>query len=48
MKYLGTLFLSGWLILTGLKGIAGLHFRYDDIVMGVLAIIAGVLLFARR
>lgn len=48
MKHLGTLFLSIWLILTGLMGIARLSFRYDDVIMGVLAIVVGALLFARR
>lgn len=48
MRHAGTLLLAAWLIATGLQGIADLHFRYDDIVLGALALAAGVLLLIRR
>lgn len=48
MKNLGMLLLAVWLIATGLRAVIGLSFVYDTIVFGVLAIVAGVLLLARR
>ena len=48
MKELGVLLLSVWLILQGLHGAIGLNFRNDDVIYGVLAIVAGVLLLMKR
>lgn len=45
---LWSIFLGAWLILQGLSSAARLSFRYDDLVMGGLAIAAGVLLFVRK
>ena len=44
MKNLNTLFLSIWLILTGLVGLIKLSFSGLDIIMCILAIIAGIFL----
>jgi len=48
MKNLGLIVLAVWLIVTGLKNVIGLSFHYDYLVLGVLAILAGVLLVLRR
>ena len=48
MKNLGTLLLAAWLILWGLKNLAGLSFNYDYMVLGILAIVAGVFLAIKR
>lgn len=48
MKHAGTLLLAVWLIATGLQDIAHLHFRHDTLILGVLALVAGVLLLFRR
>jgi hypothetical protein len=48
MRNLGQLLLAAWLILYGLKAVIGLHFHYDYMVLGVLAIVAGVFLAIRR
>jgi hypothetical protein len=48
MRKLGILLLAAWLIITGLKDLADLSFRYDNVVMGALAIAAGVLLVVNR
>ncbi len=39
---IGNLLLATWLVLTGLKAVINLHFNYDYMVLGVLAIVAGV------
>jgi hypothetical protein len=41
MKVIGNLLLGSWLVLTGLKSIINLHFNYDYMVLGILAIVAG-------
>jgi hypothetical protein len=43
-KNLGMLLLAIWLIVSGLINLIGLHFAGLGIVMGVLAIAAGVLI----
>ena len=43
-RNLGLMLLAVWLILSGLINLIGLHFAGLAILMGVLAIIAGVLL----
>ena len=48
MKQLGSIALGVWLVLTGLMGIADLSFKYDDVVVGAFALVAGVLILARR
>lgn len=45
---LGNLLLGIWLIMQGLFTILDLSFRYDDLVMGLLALVAGVLVLLRR
>lgn len=40
--------LGAWLILHGLSSLIGLNFRYDDEVMAVLALVAGILVVIRR
>ena len=47
-KNLGILLLAIWLILTGLIELLGLSFQGLSILMGILAIAAGVILFIRR
>lgn len=43
------LFLAGvWLVVEGLQRLADLSFRYDDLVMGGLAVVAGVLMIIKR
>jgi len=48
MKPVGSIALGVWLVLTGLMGIADLSFKYDDMVVGAFALVAGVLILARR
>lgn len=48
MKNIGMLLLAIWLIATGLRSVIQLSFIYDTVIFGVLAIVAGVLLLARR
>jgi hypothetical protein len=47
MKF-GYLFLGIWLILQGLIGLLNLSFRYDDLIAGVLALVAGVFVLLRK
>ena len=47
MKEVGNILLATWLILTGLKAIIGLHFHYDHMVLGALAIVAGAFVALR-
>lgn len=42
------IFLGLWLILNGLVSIANLSFRYDDLIIGLIAVIAGVLVLVRK
>ena len=42
-KNLGMLFLSIWLILTGLIGLTSFSFHGIPLIMGIIAIAAGVL-----
>ena len=48
MKNLGLMALGVWLVLTGLMSIADLKFKYDDIVTGAVALVAGILILMRR
>ena len=45
---LASLFLGLWLVLTGLGSLIDLHFKYDDLVLAILAITAGVLSILRQ
>jgi hypothetical protein len=47
-KDLDILLVSIWLIETGLIAILGLDFIYKDLIMGVIALGAGILLLFRR
>ena len=48
MKQSGAIALGVWLVLTGLMGIADLSFKYDDMVVCAFALVAGILILARR
>jgi hypothetical protein len=48
VRPLGTIVLAVWLILVGLMDIANLSFQYDEVVKGILAVVAGVLLIIKR
>jgi Kef-type K+ transport system membrane component KefB len=48
MKYIGQLFLAVFLILFGLKAVINLNFRHDDLVIGIVALVAGVFVLIRR
>ncbi|MDH5425092.1 MAG: hypothetical protein OEY29_08875 [Gammaproteobacteria bacterium] len=41
-------FLGAWLVLNGLNSIISLSFKYETMVMGVLALIAGILVIIRK
>lgn len=41
-------FLGAWLALYGLDTLINLNFRYENHVMGILALIAAVLVIARK
>ena len=41
-------FLGAWFILTGLNSLISLSFKYESMVMGVLALVAGVLIILRK
>lgn len=40
--------LGAWFVLHGLMSLINLNFRYDDIVMGALAVVAGLFVFLRQ
>ena len=48
MKNLGMLLLGIWLLLSGLITLVGLSFQGLAIIMGVLAIAAGILILINR
>ena len=39
---------GAWFILTGLNSVINLDFQYEKMVMGILALIAGVLVIIRK
>lgn len=45
---LGSLFLGSWLILHALQQLLDLSFRYDHLVTGGLALLAGILVLIRK
>lgn len=42
------LVLGTWLVLYGLDNVVKLSFQYESLVMGVLALVAGVLVFVQK
>jgi len=48
MPYIANVALATWLILFGLIDLAHLRFAHDDLIMGVLAVVAGALQLIRR
>ncbi|MCW8901382.1 MAG: hypothetical protein OQK75_06515 [Gammaproteobacteria bacterium] len=41
-------FLGAWLVLNGLNSVIGLNFKYESMVMGILALVAGTLVILRK
>ena len=41
-------FLGAWMVLNGLNSIINLNFKYESMVMGVLALVAGILIILRK
>jgi hypothetical protein len=48
MRHIGMILLGVWLILSGLISIAGLSFNGLPLLMGVLALVAGILIILKR
>jgi len=48
MMKLWPYFLGAWLVLSGLNSLINLNFKYESIVMGVLALVAGLLVILRK
>lgn len=40
--------LGVWLLLSGLNAVINLNFKYESMVMGVLALVAGLLVILRK
>ena len=40
--------LGAWLVLNGLNSVINLNFQYEKMVLGVLALVAGVLVILRK
>ena len=40
--------LGAWLVLTGLNSVISLNFKYEKMVLGVFALVAGVLVILRK
>lgn len=40
--------LGGWMTLHGLSAVINLNYRYESTVMGVLALVAGILVIIRQ
>lgn len=40
-------FLGGWFVLNGLSALIRLNYQYESTVMGVLALVAGILVVLR-
>lgn len=45
---LWSIFLGAWLILQGLFQVVNLSFRYDDLIAGALALLAGIFVLIRK
>ena len=41
-------FLGAWLVLSGLDSLINLNFQYEKMVLGVLALVSGVLVIIRK
>lgn len=41
-------FLGAWLVLSGLDSLINLNFKYETMVLGVLALVTGVLVIIRK
>jgi hypothetical protein len=48
MQNLGMLLLAVFLILTGLKAVLSLALPFDGIVLGILAVVSGVLILMKK
>lgn len=48
MHNLGMLLLAIYLIIVGIKMVVPFSFPYDSVVLGVLAIVAGVLIILKK
>ena len=48
MKNIGMMVLAVWLIATGLRSVINISFQNDDLVFGLVAIAAGILIVMRR
>jgi hypothetical protein len=48
MNNIGMLLLAVYLIVVGLKSVLGLTFAYDHMVVGIVAIVTGVLLLLKK
>lgn len=48
MRNYGMLLLAIYLIVTGVKMVLGFNFPYDTMVLGVLAVAAGVLIILKK
>jgi hypothetical protein len=48
MQNLGMLLLAIYLIVVGIKSVVAFSFPYDSLLLGVLAIVAGVLLILKK
>lgn len=40
--------LGAWLVLYGLSSVIRLNFQYEQMIMGILALVAGVLVIMRK
>ena len=40
--------LGTWLVLTGLNSVISLNFQYEKMVLGILALVAGILVILRK
>ncbi len=48
MRNIGMILLAIWLIATGLRSVIDISFQYDSLILGVIAIVAGVLILLKR
>ena len=48
MMKIWTVLLGLWFVLYGLMSLINLSFRYDDVVMGALALITGIFVIIRK
>ncbi len=48
MRNIGMILLAIWLIATGLRSVIDISFQYDALILGVIAIAAGVLILLKR